>query len=66
MPLVLSGYRLSFMINLLSFTVLTAAWSLFSGTTRYISLATAALSRHASCPPWRECSGDTTRNSSPP
>jgi branched-chain amino acid transport system permease protein len=41
-PLVVSGYRLSFMVSLLSFTVLATAWSLFSGTTRYISLATAA------------------------
>jgi len=41
-PFVAAGYRLSFMINLLSFVVMATAWSLFSGTTRYISLATAA------------------------
>lgn len=41
-PLFLDGYYLSLGISLLSFTVLATAWSLFSGATRYISLATVA------------------------
>jgi branched-chain amino acid transport system permease protein len=41
-PLVAGDYALAFMINLVSFVVLSTAWALFSGTTRYISLATSA------------------------
>ncbi len=41
-PLVASGYTLALGISVLSFTVLATAWALFSGPTRYISLATAA------------------------
>jgi len=35
-------YALSFGINLLQFAVLATAWALFSGPTRYVSLATTA------------------------
>jgi branched-chain amino acid transport system permease protein len=41
-PLFVSDYGLAFMINLVCYLVLTVAWALFSGTTRYVSLATAA------------------------
>ena len=41
-PLVGNGYYLSFGINLMQFVVLATAWTLFSGPTRYVSLATAA------------------------
>jgi branched-chain amino acid transport system permease protein len=41
-PWLVSDYGLGFMINLMSYLVLTVAWALFSGTTRYVSLATAA------------------------
>src|SRR5262245_37615192 len=41
-PWLASDYGLGFMINLMSYVVLTTAWALFSGTTRYVSLATAA------------------------
>jgi branched-chain amino acid transport system permease protein len=41
-PWLVSDYGLGFMINLMSYLVLTIAWALFSGTTRYVSLATAA------------------------
>jgi len=41
-PWLVSDYGLSLMINLMSYTVLTVAWALFSGTTRLVSLATAA------------------------
>ena len=37
-----SDYGLGFMVNLMCYLVLTIAWTLFSGTTRYVSLATAA------------------------
>ncbi len=36
------GYRLSLAISLLNYTVLATAWALFSGPTRYVSLATVA------------------------
>ena len=42
MPWLVSDYGLGFMINLMCYLVLTVAWALFSGTTRYVSLATAA------------------------
>src|SRR5439155_20633518 len=41
-PWLVSDYGLGFMINLICYVVLTVAWALFSGTTRYVSLATAA------------------------
>jgi branched-chain amino acid transport system permease protein len=41
-PWIVSDYGLGFMINLMCYLVLTLAWALFSGTTRYVSLATAA------------------------
>src|SRR5690242_12104937 len=41
-PWLVSDYGLGFMVNLMSYVVLTVAWALFSGTTRYVSLATAA------------------------
>jgi branched-chain amino acid transport system permease protein len=41
-PWLVSDYGLGFMINLMCYIVLTVAWALFSGTTRYVSLATAA------------------------
>ena len=37
-----NAYALSYGINLLQFAVLATAWALFSGPTRYISLATTA------------------------
>jgi branched-chain amino acid transport system permease protein len=42
LPWALSDYWLSFLINILSYVVLATAWVLFSGPTRYISLATTA------------------------
>jgi branched-chain amino acid transport system permease protein len=41
-PLAASGYQLALGISVMSYTVLATAWALFSGPTRYISLATAA------------------------
>jgi len=41
-PLFAGGYHLALGINLLCYGVLATAWALFSGPTRYISLATAA------------------------
>ena len=41
-PWIVSDYGLGFMINLMCYLVLTVAWALFSGTTRYVSLATSA------------------------
>ena len=41
-PWLVSDYGLGFMVNLMCYLVLTVAWALFSGTTRYVSLATAA------------------------
>lgn len=41
-PLVADGYYLALGISVLYFTVLATAWALFSGPTRYISLATVA------------------------
>ncbi len=41
-PFYASGYYLALGITLLYFTVLATAWALFSGPTRYISLATVA------------------------
>lgn len=42
LPLQANAYYLSLSISLLQFTVLATAWALFSGPTRYVSLATAA------------------------
>ena len=41
-PLVADGYQLSLGISLLNYAVLATAWALFSGPTRYVSLATSA------------------------
>ena len=41
-PMMVGDYGLSFAINIASYTVLATAWSLFSGPTRYVSLATVA------------------------
>jgi len=41
-PSVSNGYQLSLAINIVSYTVLATAWTLFSGPTRYVSLATVA------------------------
>ena len=42
LPFVVADYGLSLAINIMSYTVLATAWSLFSGPTRYVSLATVA------------------------
>jgi branched-chain amino acid transport system permease protein len=41
-PLYANGYYLALGISILYFTILATAWAMFSGPTRYISLATAA------------------------
>jgi branched-chain amino acid transport system permease protein len=41
-PSVSNGYQLSLAISIVSYTVLATAWTLFSGPTRYVSLATVA------------------------
>jgi branched-chain amino acid transport system permease protein len=41
-PFLGSGYHLAVAIGILSHLVLATAWALFSGTTRYVSLATVA------------------------
>ena len=41
-PLFADGYGLSLGISMLSYAVLATAWAMFSGPTRYISLATVA------------------------
>lgn len=41
-PVYADGYRLSLAISLMNYTVLATAWALFSGPTRYVSLATVA------------------------
>jgi branched-chain amino acid transport system permease protein len=41
-PLVADGYQLSLAISIVSYVALATAWALFSGPTRYISLATSA------------------------
>jgi branched-chain amino acid transport system permease protein len=41
-PLFASGYHLALSISLLSYGILAIAWAMFSGPTRYVSLATAA------------------------
>ncbi|GLQ06754.1 branched-chain amino acid ABC transporter permease [Sneathiella chinensis] len=41
-PLVFEDYGLGLMIGIVSYAILAQAWSLFSGPTRYISLATVA------------------------
>ncbi len=42
LPRWLDGYGLSLAIGILNYTVLATAWALFSGPTRYVSLATVA------------------------
>ncbi|MCC5988644.1 MAG: branched-chain amino acid ABC transporter permease [Pararhodobacter sp.] len=39
LPFIVSSFQLAFAIGLLNFAVLATAWGLFSGPTRYISLA---------------------------
>jgi branched-chain amino acid transport system permease protein len=41
-PRLVDGYGLSLAINILNYTLLATAWALFSGPTRYVSLATVA------------------------
>ena len=41
-PLVANGYQLALGISIMIYAVLATAWALFSGPTRYISLATVA------------------------
>jgi branched-chain amino acid transport system permease protein len=41
-PYFTNGYQLSLAISIVSYTVLATAWTLFSGPTRYVSLATVA------------------------
>src|SRR5262245_51520643 len=41
-PWVADGYQLSLAIGIMEYTVLATAWALFSGPTRYVSLATVA------------------------
>jgi branched-chain amino acid transport system permease protein len=41
-PLIVSDYGLALMVNVMCYLVLTISWTLFSGTTRLVSLATAA------------------------
>ena len=41
-PLYANGYYLALGISILYFTILATAWAMFSGPTRYISLATVA------------------------
>lgn len=41
-PLLTTGYWLSVGVSIATYTVLATSWALFSGPTRYISLATAA------------------------
>jgi branched-chain amino acid transport system permease protein len=42
LPLLTSGYYLTLGVNIMLYAVLCTAWALFSGPTRYVSLATAA------------------------
>ena len=42
LPFFVNAYYLSLAMSLLQFTVLATAWGMFSGPTRYVSLATAA------------------------
>ena len=42
LPLLLSAYTVSLLISILAYASLATSWAFFSGTTRYISLATAA------------------------
>lgn len=41
-PRFVSAYHVSFLLNLLAFVIMSTAWAIFSGNTKYISLATAA------------------------
>lgn len=41
-PFIADGYQLSLAISIMNYTVLATAWALFSGPTRYVSLATVA------------------------
>ena len=42
LPLFASPYTVSLMLSIFSYVIMATAWSMFSGSTRYVSLATAA------------------------
>ena len=42
LPRFVSDYRISLLISIFAYVAMATAWSFFSGTTRYISLATSA------------------------
>ena len=42
LPVVVNGYWLSILVNMLMYTALATSWALFSGPTHYIALSTAA------------------------
>ena len=42
LPLIVSPYTVSLMLSIFSYVIMATAWSMFSGSTRYVSLATAA------------------------
>src|SRR5262245_35752114 len=42
LPLLADGYGLSLAIGVLHYVILAMAWAMFSGPTRYVSLATVA------------------------
>jgi branched-chain amino acid transport system permease protein len=42
LPQFAEEYTIAFMLSMLAYTVMASAWSIFSGATRYISLATSA------------------------
>ena len=42
LPLYASGYYISLLITILMYVILAVSWTIFSGYTGYISLATAA------------------------
>lgn len=42
LPLLVNGYWLSILVNMLMYTALATSWSLFSGPTHYIALSTGA------------------------
>src|SRR5262249_45474806 len=49
-PWLVSDYGLGFMLNLMCYLVLTVAWALFSGTTRYVSLGRGAAAAASPAP----------------
>ena len=42
LPLFASPYTVSLMLSIFSYVIMATAWSMFSGSTRYVSLASAA------------------------